>query len=210
MTGPDNFLQRWSKRKLGKAESEPVARAETSSDAPEAISEIGPEADPVRANTAVTEPQEQILDLANLPPLESIAADTDVTAFLRPGVPVELTRAALRRAWSADPAIRDFVGLVENGWDFNDPQAIGGFGSIDPAEVARLAGQVIDKWPGATGASALDARGGETGDATPQVGGDSVKSAEKIGGDRTAHVQRSTNDTIRDNAFGAASPIKPA
>ena len=54
-------------------------------------------------------------DIASLPPIESIDADTDVTAFLRPGVPPDLTRAALRRAWSTDPAIRDFVGLVENG-----------------------------------------------------------------------------------------------
>ena len=34
-------------------------------------------------------------------------AATDVRAFLSPGVPKELARAALRRAWSADPAIRD-------------------------------------------------------------------------------------------------------
>ena len=37
----------------------------------------------------------------------SITAATDIRAFLAPGVPAELTRAALRRAWTADPAIRD-------------------------------------------------------------------------------------------------------
>src|SRR5215475_13430553 len=35
---------------------------------------------------------------ATLPPIESIDAGTDVSAFLRPGVPAELTQAALRRA----------------------------------------------------------------------------------------------------------------
>ena len=44
--------------------------------------------------------------------IESITADTDIRAFLAPGVPVQLTRAALRRVWETDPAIRDFVGLA--------------------------------------------------------------------------------------------------
>jgi hypothetical protein len=62
-------------------------------------------------------------------------------------VPADLARAALRRAWTSDPAIRDFVGLVENGWDFNDALAMTGFGPISAGEVARLAGKVIDALP---------------------------------------------------------------
>ena len=54
-----------------------------------------------------------------------------------------MTRAALRRAWTSDPAIRDFVGLVENGWDFNDPSAMAGFGAITADEVAQLASKII-------------------------------------------------------------------
>ena len=73
-------------------------------------------------------------DPASLPPIESIAADTDIIAFLRAGVPADLTRAALRRAWSSDPAIRDFIGIAENQWDFNDPDAIPGFGPLAPME----------------------------------------------------------------------------
>jgi hypothetical protein len=69
-------------------------------------------------------------DLASLPSIEAIAADTDVRGFLQSGVPAELTRAALRRAWTSDPAIRDFVGIAENQWDFNDPNAIPGFCSL--------------------------------------------------------------------------------
>jgi hypothetical protein len=52
-----------------------------------------------------------------------------------------LTRAALRRAWTSDPAIRDFIGIADNQWDFNDPNGISGFGRLDAAEsgVAFLA-----------------------------------------------------------------------
>jgi len=37
--------------------------------------------------------------------------------------------------------------LVENGWDFNDPSAMAGFGTISAEEVARLAGKVIAALP---------------------------------------------------------------
>ena len=65
-------------------------------------------------------------------------------AFLSPGVPKELARAALRRAWSADPAIRDFVGLAENAWDFTDPTAMAGFGELLPGyDVKKLVAQIF-------------------------------------------------------------------
>ena len=86
-------------------------------------------------------------DLASLPSIESIAADTDIGAFLRSGVPAELTRAALRRVWASDPAIRDFIGIAENQWDFNDPDAIPGFGPMRatanaPAVLTQVAGEL--------------------------------------------------------------------
>jgi hypothetical protein len=73
-------------------------------------------------------------DLASLPSIEEIVADTDIVAFLRAGVPAELVRAALHRAWTSDPAIRDFIGIAENQWDFNDPNAIPGFGPLAASE----------------------------------------------------------------------------
>jgi hypothetical protein len=72
-----------------------------------------------------------------LPPVDTITAQTDVRAFLAPGVPPELTRAALRRAWAADPKIRDFVGLAEYDWDFNAPDAVTGFGPLELTEEMR-------------------------------------------------------------------------
>lgn len=141
MTEPENFLQRWSRRK--RAAPDPVA-PETDAAPPQTAD--GSQPSPPQQNTA---PQNQPFDPGSLPPLESIDATTDVTAFLRPGVPAELTRAALRRAWSSDPAIRDFVGLVESGWDFNDPQAMGGFGPISAGDVAKLASRAIGSLPSA-------------------------------------------------------------
>ena len=58
-------------------------------------------------------------------------------------MPPELTLAALRRAWTADPAIRDFIGLSENAWDFNAPDGMPGFGSLDLEKVCRLAAKVL-------------------------------------------------------------------
>jgi hypothetical protein len=74
------------------------------------------------------------IDLASLPPIESITAGSDIRAFLQSGVPAELTKAALRRAWTSDPAIRDFIGIAENQWDFTDPGAIPGFGPLEARE----------------------------------------------------------------------------
>lgn len=112
----EQFLARWSRRKQ-------EARADYAEPAPE---QAAAPADPAAAEAALPE-----TDLSNLPSIESIDAATDVTAFLRKGIPAELSRAALRRAWTADPTIRDFVGLAENAWDFNDPSAMAGFGALD-------------------------------------------------------------------------------
>ena len=48
------------------------------------------------------------------PAIDSVSLTTNLAAFLKSGVPVDLLRAALRRAWISDPAIRDFVGLSED------------------------------------------------------------------------------------------------
>jgi hypothetical protein len=54
--------------------------------------------------------------------------------FMHEAVPEEVTRAALRSAWTADPAVRDFVGIAENQWDFNDHTSMPGFGPIEAAD----------------------------------------------------------------------------
>src|SRR5215210_2969685 len=133
----EDFLKRWSRRKREVAEAEkPVAPVA-------AGDERAPAAAPSVEGADNPEPE---FDPATLPPIESITAVSDITAFLRAGVPVELTRAALRRVWTADPAIRDFVGLAENAWDFTDPNAMPGFGPLESTdEVRRMIAQVVDQ-----------------------------------------------------------------
>jgi hypothetical protein len=124
----EEFLARWSRRKR---ESNPPA---------ETAGPAGAAAVPSAA--AGSEPD---VDLGSLPSIDAIAAGTDITAFLRKGIPPELMQAALRRAWTADPAIRDFVGLAENAWDFNDPNAMPGFGPLDgsQAELAAWVDRIV-------------------------------------------------------------------
>lgn len=138
----ENFLTRWSSRKL--ANRAPPARQDAHSGRELRDSENDALAKTSKDGDGLDNPP---FDVAQLPPLDSIGADTDITAFLHRDVPPDLTRAALRRAWTSDPTIKDFVGLVENGWDFNDPSAMSGFGPITAEEVARLAGKVIEALP---------------------------------------------------------------
>jgi hypothetical protein len=152
MTEPENFLQRWSKRKLANEDEAPPQGDERSTQAEDKNEPAAPV-----AQDAGSAGKEKPFDLASLPSIESIDANTDVTAFLSPEVPAELSRAALRRAWSTDPAIRDFVGLVENGWDFNDPNAMPGFGPITPAEVVRLAAHLFGEPPAPKGGTPVEA-----------------------------------------------------
>jgi hypothetical protein len=44
---------------------------------------------------------------------------------------------ALRRAWTVDPAIRDFKGLQENDWNFNDPNSTPSFGELGPRSMSK-------------------------------------------------------------------------
>jgi hypothetical protein len=132
MTGDDGFLARWSRRKRSAAARE------------RASATLQPQTISVENETS-----EAIGEPPPLPPIESIDAASDITPFLAPGVPAELTRRALRQIWQADPAIRDFVGLSENAWDFNAPNGVPGFGPLTSEDVQRLLDAVTEK-PAAT------------------------------------------------------------
>jgi hypothetical protein len=140
-------LSRWSRRKREAAESRSKSPQESpsapspSADASHDASHRAPPVEtPARDERAS---DESAVDLSALPPIESITAATDIRPFLAPGVPAELTRAALRRAWVADPAIRDFIGIAENQWDFNAPDGVPGFGQLGSLDVRRLLGAAL-------------------------------------------------------------------
>jgi hypothetical protein len=131
----EEFVARWFRRKR---------EARAGNDAPEPAEPMEARAPAPSVGTGEAPPTPDV-DLSSLPPIDSIDAATDITTSLRKGIPRELSRAALRRAWTADPVIRDFVGLAENAWDFNDPNAMPGFGPLDrsEAELSALADRVV-------------------------------------------------------------------
>ena len=110
----EGFLSRWSRRKRAVVEGRAPEEA-----MPPAPLEAKPEAPPA-------EPEDEF-DPASLPPIESLTIESDFKAFLHRKVPLDLRAAALRRAWSLDPAIRDFIGPADYAWDFNAPDGVPGF-----------------------------------------------------------------------------------
>ena len=138
MNDPDNFLSRWSRRKREAGEGKEKNETGEAVAAPEPENQQGkPAAAPI--------PE---FDVENLPPIEKISAETDITAFMRTGVPETLKHAALRRAWASDPIIRDFVGLNENFWDAAGPDGISGFGDLDPnLDVRRMVSELFGETP---------------------------------------------------------------
>ena len=158
MTEPEGFLSRWARLKQEAAEPRDAAASEKAPDdavpheskneasEPAAASDADARAAPVPPVAAPS-----AVDLSALPAIESITATTDIRAFLAPGVPAELTRAALRRAWAVDPNIRDFIGIAENQWDFTAENAITGFGPLGPLDdVRRMVAELMGEKPAET------------------------------------------------------------
>ena len=125
-----NFLARWSQRKHEAKQPDHDAPT-VNSDAP-----FGP----VAESDVVQE-----FDLSSLPKLEDMTATTDITAFLRKGVPEHLRNAALRKSWALDPAIRNYVNpALDYAYDWNTPGGVPGSSEIGSGmDVARLVSQIM-------------------------------------------------------------------
>jgi hypothetical protein len=210
---PENFVLRWARLKR---------RSERR---PESISNEPPAGAVAATGTAAMsghrpgdEIVEEPFDPACLPSIETITVNTDIRGFLQSKVPVELTRAALRQAWASDPAIRDFIGIAENQWDFNDPDAMPGFGPMHagddlPALLARAQGRydnlagVISEMPASVqpslsaaadhGVIVPDQNATQAFDGSPQT--DDIKSSPDNGGGEAG-------STANDGAAEATAP----
>ena len=128
MTASENFVSRWARLKRN---ADIQRRTEPALD-PRLLPQV--DAAPGGTGATIAQPRidavDELFDPASLPSIETITVNTDIRGFLESRVPAELTRAALRQAWASDPAIRDFIGIAENQWDFNDPDSIPGFGPL--------------------------------------------------------------------------------
>lgn len=126
------FLKRWSNRKA-EASRGPTASdiaAETlPSPAPpvhapvcEVASTAAPDETSAQAQEALDE------KLAALPALDEIDATTDIRPFLQDFVPAALRKAAMRRAWAADPIISTHLDVARDyAWEFNVGEGPVGF-----------------------------------------------------------------------------------
>ena len=142
----EDFLSRWSRRKRQAERQEPESsRAQGAETEPPRAAAAPVEAAPPQP-AAAAEAALSEEEIARLPSLDELTADTDITVFLRKGVPERLRNAALRRMWSLDPKIRDFVCEArEYAYDWNTPDGIPGFGGpLPPAEeVQKLAARIV-------------------------------------------------------------------
>ncbi len=125
------FLGRWSRLKREARREEPVAEPAV----PEAPALLPAETAGAEVGAEVVEEE-----APELPSLDSLDSGSDYTGFLRPDVPAELRREALRKAWTSDPVIAGFRGFAEYDWDYNAP----GYGALLPTDdIARLLDAVL-------------------------------------------------------------------
>ena len=199
MSEPDNFISRWSRRKAAAADKDVAAVPETDAHAG-AEQKESPASVPAEKSAAT----ETEFDLSTLPSIESITSGTDISGFLKSGVPADLTRAALRRAWAADPNIRDFIGLSENSWDFTAPDGVPGFGPLSAEDAARIAAQFT---------SSVKEAAGKSKDAIERIGlseppADPVQSklAPNETGQQAGDLSKQTASSLQDAAEQTSAP----
>src|SRR3954453_8479928 len=115
MAESEPFLARWSRLKRKPQAEEPRVRAD------EVREEHASEHGSAPAPDGRPDKEQEAFDLAALPKIEEITGKTDLKMFMDARVPSELRSAALRRAWTLDPAIRDFIEIAENQYDWTAP-----------------------------------------------------------------------------------------
>lgn len=129
-----SFLSRWSQRKQGAKQPETDGAAERSAE----------EVDAAPAPVVEGDADEEF-DLSSLPKLEEITETTDITGFLRKGVPESLRNAALRKSWALDPAIRNYVNpALDYAYDWNTPGGVPGNSEIAAGtDIAKMVLQIM-------------------------------------------------------------------
>src|SRR5215218_7292327 len=139
MSGPDEtegdkgFLARWSQRKQEAKQPEP--KEAPAGESVESSDSSAPQGEDVAPE----------FDLSTLPKLEELTGSTDITAFLRKGVPEHLRNAALQKSWALDPAIRNYINpALEYAYDWNTPGGVPGGGELGAGvDVARMVSQIM-------------------------------------------------------------------
>ena len=163
-----NFLSRWSQRKHEAKLPDADSASAKPDDGAEALPALPAESD-----------AEEQFDLSSLPKLEDVTETTDITGFLRKGVPESLRNAALRKSWALDPAIRNYVNpALDYAYDWNTPGGVPGNSEIAAGtDIAKMVLQIMGSDPVVSGprdsdapphSDATDAASGDPGIGAPQ------------------------------------------
>jgi hypothetical protein len=183
----EDFLARWSRLKQ---------EARRKDDRRE------PDSAPSDAASTTSQPEPELSpeEIAALPRLDALTAETDITGFLRRGVPASLRNAALRKMWLLDPAIRDFAGHARDyDYDWNTPGGVPGSGALGPnddviAMVRRVLGGPREDQKTPTRLSSPCSTRGSSGD-RPAESGPPMETAEpgpriKSDGDKNGNAEQ--------------------
>jgi hypothetical protein len=119
MADQSSFLARWSRLKQAARTTPALADA---------------------ATPAATAEQNLATVPAELPPIESLTANSDFSVFMQPDVPEAARNAALQKLWRSDPVFANLDGLVEYGEDFA--------ADFKSAAVVRTVYRVLQGMPG--------------------------------------------------------------
>lgn len=228
MSRDDGFLSRWSRRKVearvGDAEPKPDPSIPERDEAP--TDAAAPEMPSGREREGSGELSDA--EVAALPRLDEITANTDLAPFLRTGVPDLIRNAALRRMWTTDPAIRDFVGEARDySWDWNVVGGVPGHGPVLPSDdvgaiVSRLFNgpPAAEEQPGLSGgyvepAARVATLADNTAEPAAQVAtpadntgpADEIYDLNRIGTDPGGASERAGRVVERNRCHGGAVPL---
>ena len=185
------FLARWSQRKQEAKQPEPKP------DEPAVGGDVQPaEASPPDAKTDVAEE----FDLSSLPKLDELTGSTDITAFLRKGVPEHLRNEALRKSWALDPAIRNYVNpALEYAYDWNTPGGVPGGGELGAGiDIARMVSQIMGDVPPGEAAATVAETANVPADAAESSAQDTA--VQKAEPELPAQAVRRGGDTVSDSS----------
>lgn len=123
----EDFLERWSRRKLDSQRDDQAAPAGESGSA----TSVAPVAD---------EPEKVLTD-ADMPPIETLGEDSDYSPFLSPGVSDDLRQQAMRKLFT-QPDFNITDGLNDYDEDYTQ---FAGLGSVITHEMKRMLQRELEK-----------------------------------------------------------------
>ena len=128
----EDFLHRWSRRKLADHGGEPL-------DAPRSTPLAAESAHQQAATAVNADPPPQLTD-ADMPPVDSLDGDSDFSVFMSPGVSEQLRTQALRKLFHL-PAFNVTDGLNDYDEDYTQ---FAGLGNMVTHEMKSMLGRALD------------------------------------------------------------------